>query len=158
MKYHVEARIGTSPSFKIREKDTYTSKGKPHKIGLDYFAKEKFDHTSVKNKISEILGTNSYRKVLVVWNVKDMSLLDIAPKKYGFEIWFIDDLINELLVKGNLKGSRDDVLRVIELISILQREAVRISRLGGRVTKKEIEEESRLPQIPREERTKDVLE
>ena len=36
-KYHVESRVGTAPSFKIREKDTSTSKGRPHKIGLDYF-------------------------------------------------------------------------------------------------------------------------
>lgn len=72
-KFHVESRVGTSPSFKIRIKDTYTSKGRPHKIGLDYFDKEKFNHPIVIKKIQEIFGNLDYRQILVVWAVQDGS-------------------------------------------------------------------------------------
>lgn len=95
-------------------------------------------------------GNVNYQKILVVWNTEDISLAGISLEKYGIGICYIDDLINDLLVKGNIKGSRDDILRVIELVSILQKTAVKSRRLGGRVTKKEMDEESRLPQIPRE--------
>jgi hypothetical protein len=148
-RYHIESRISTT--FKLKLEATYTKDGRCHKNGLDYFKKDKFEHPLVKEKINEIFGETEYSKVLVVWNVEDISLLDVARKQYGFEIWFIDDLINEILVKGNLKGSRDDVLRLIELISILLKERVKTYHMRRRVTRKTIEEEGRLPQIPREE-------
>lgn len=150
-KYHVESRVSTS--FKLRLEATSTKNGRCHKNGLDYFHKEKFEHEAVKNKVIEVFGNSHYRKILVIWNVTDISLLDVSQEKYGIEIRFIDDLINDLLVKGNLKGSRDDVLRMIDLISILLKQSVKTRRFfsGKRVTKEEMEEEARLPQIPRRE-------
>jgi len=120
-KYHVESRVGTSPSFKIREKDTYTSKGRAHKIGLDYFQNEKFEHPIIVQKIHELFGETSYNKILVVWDVEDLSLKEIAKKKYGFDLWFMDELLNDMINSGIIKGSRDDILRVIEFISLLEK-------------------------------------
>jgi len=122
MKYHVEARVGTSPSFKIREKDTHTSKGKAHKIGLDYFDEEKFRHPIVTDKIQEIFGSLDYQKVLVVWNVERNNVLDTA-KGYGILIWRIHDLISILLQKSReTKGSRDDILRLLDLMRVFEEE------------------------------------
>ena len=122
MKYHVEARVGTSPSFKIREKDTYTSKGRAHKIGLDYFDKEKFKHSAVTDKIQEILGSLDYQKVLIVWDVQRKNCYE-AAKSYGILIWRIHDLISILLQKSReTKGSRDDVLRLLDLMRVFEEE------------------------------------
>ena len=119
-KYHVEARVGTSPSFKIRTKDTYTSKGRPHKRGLDYFDKEKFRHKAVVSTIQDIFGNVDYKKILVVWEVENDSIIGYGKKNYGIYIWFVTDIIEKLderIYKGLIRGSRDDVLRTIELIT-----------------------------------------
>jgi len=126
LKYHVEARVGTSPSFKIREKDTYTSMGRAHKIGLDYFDKEKFNHPVVTDKIQGIFGSLDYQKVLVVWNVKNENCYDKA-KGFGILIWRIHDVINILFSKSReTKGSRDDVLRLLDLIELFGEEQFRL--------------------------------
>jgi len=130
-KYHVEARVGTSPSFKIKEKDTYTSKGRAHKIGLDYFKEEKFEHPIVTQKIHEIFGKSSYDKILVVWDVEDLSLREIAKTKYDFDLWFMDELLNDMINSGIIKGSRDDILRVIEFISLLEKNHFRRRKTGA---------------------------
>lgn len=113
-KYHVESRVGTSPSFKIREKDTHTSEGRPHKIGLDYFHKEKFEHPIVKGKVREFFGDSKYRKWLVVWHVQNENLVVKALHEYGIEIYWIHELIANLRQQKLTSGSRDVVLRMIE--------------------------------------------
>lgn len=117
-KYHVESRIGTSPSFKIRLHDTYTKSGRAYRIGLDYFAKEKFDHPLVKEKIKEIFGDVDYNKWLVVWNVQDVDVIKQAKVKFGIRITSIGLLLSRMVEKGQVKGSRDDILRVIELMTL----------------------------------------
>ncbi len=114
-KYHVESRIGTSPSFKIREKDTYTSKGKPHKIGLDYFQKE---------KVATIFGDSNYDKILVVWDTKDNfeKLPKIAKEKYGFDLWGLRAMIQTFRKNKVTAGSRDDILRTMELAASMRQE------------------------------------
>jgi hypothetical protein len=128
-KYHVEARISTSKSFAIREKDTHTSKGRPHKIGLDYFQKEKFEHPVVKDKIHELFGESQYRKILVVWNTEDdfLALPTIAKERYGFDILGLRKIIHELMQKKGSTGSRDDIVRLMELMAIEEKEALRQS-------------------------------
>ncbi len=141
-KYHVESRIGTSPSLKIRVKDTYTSKDKPHKRGLDYFEKEKFSHDAVVSVIHEIFGDLNYRKILLVWEVEDESVIEHSRKKYSIDIWFVSDLIealDEKIYKGFIRGSRDDVLRTIELITRVHEQKrivkVKIDGRTGRIEK-----------------------
>ena len=123
-RYHVESRIGTSPSFKIREKDTYTSKGRPHKIGLDYFKTEKFDHQIIKEKILALFGDSNYRRILVVWNTEDnfAKLPKIAEEKYGFELWGLRGIILTFMKQKVTTGSRDDILRVMELVASMRQE------------------------------------
>lgn len=127
-KFHVESRVGTSPSFKIRLHDTYTKKGIAHKIGIDYFAKEKFDHPLVKEKIKEIFGNINYVKILVVWDVQDEALVEEAKKIFDIEIWFIIEMIYDLMEKGKIRGSRDDILRTVELMGLFEKNKKKIFR------------------------------
>lgn len=121
-KFHVESRV-TLTGFKLTRKDTYSqkgkSKGKPHRRGLDFFDKEKFNHDVVKASIHEIFGNTNYSKILVVWDVEDESVIDIAKERFGIEIWYMQNILDELreaIFQGKLKGSRDDILRTVELV------------------------------------------
>jgi len=119
-KYHVEARISTARGFALREKDTYTSKGRAHRRGLDYFYEKKFNHPFVTQKIKEMFGDSDYRKVLVVWNTEDKfkRLADIAKKKYNIGLFGLRNIIFELIVQRSYRGSRDDILRTLELVTL----------------------------------------
>lgn len=57
-------------------------------------------------------------KMLVVWNVQDDSVITEAYEKYGIIIAFMGAILESLISKGWVRGSRDDILRTIELISI----------------------------------------
>lgn len=61
-KFHVESRIATGAGFKLRLKDTTTSSGRPHRRGVDFFYKEKFNHPIVA-EVRRIFGDSNYRKV-----------------------------------------------------------------------------------------------
>jgi hypothetical protein len=119
-KYHVEARVGTSPSFKIRLHDTYTRSGRPCKIGIDYFAKEKFNHRIVRGKVKEIFGEANYDKWLVVWNVQDYDVMKQAKEQLDIQIVSIGLLLDRMIRERQTRGSRDDILRVVELMALSQ--------------------------------------
>jgi len=132
-KFHVEARIATSRSMALREKDTNTSNGRPRRRDLLYFSKEKFNHPTVIEKIHELFGNSNYHKVLIVWNTKDNFgyLPKIAKEEFGIEIWGMRHTLREFIKKKVSVGSRDDILRTMELISsILQEEREFLKRLG----------------------------
>ena len=118
-RYHIEARV-TTTGFKILPFDTKVSKGewkgRAHRIGLDFFRDNKFEHKDVKERIQEIFGCEPYEKILVVWDVKDDSVIHLAETKFGFKISKMRNLLRELLDCG-ISGSRDDILRLVELLS-----------------------------------------
>jgi len=117
-KFHVESRVSTA--FKLRLKATYTKSGKCHKNGVDYFQEKKFEHSYIKEKVQRLFGKEDYTKILVVWDVLDYNIIKQAKEQYDIEIWFIDILISQLQMlsdMGLFKGSRDDVLRTLELIT-----------------------------------------
>ena len=90
-----------------------------HRKGLDFFKRAKFDHPIVKEKIQKIFGNDEYQKILVVYQTHP-SLLPKDLEQFDIKVWFIADIIRELKKKGQMKGSRDDVLRVIELIRLVE--------------------------------------
>jgi len=92
------------------------SKGKPHRRGLDFFNEEKFGHGVVVDGIQEIFGNADYNKILVVWDVKDDSVIKYAKERFGIEIRLMDEIISSL-VKNVRRGSRDDILRTVELMT-----------------------------------------
>jgi len=121
-KYHVEVRAPTSPAFALREKDT--SKGRAYRRDLDYFSREKFNHPIVLDKIRELIGGSEYYKILVVWSTQDnfAKLPQIAEEKYDIQIWGLRGMIHDLIQQRITLGSRDDVLRIMELVSLVRKE------------------------------------
>ena len=119
-KFHVEARITTSRSFALREKDACTSKEIAYRRGLDYFSKQKFNHPVVRRKIIDIFGDSNYRKILVIWDAKEgfNQLARIAKEKYTIELFGLRPIIFELIVQRGHLGSRDDVIRTLELVTL----------------------------------------
>ena len=125
-KSHVEVRIATSGSFALDYKDKLKPNGRPNKKGLDYFAEKKFNHPCVVKKVKELFGDSPYFKVLIVWSVKNTDAYgrmfqEEAYFGWGIHVYFMSEIIENL--KNNIvKGSRDDVLRLIELISLPDKE------------------------------------
>jgi len=84
---------------------------------MDTLNEIKFSHPTVVKAVTEILGTSHYRKVLVVWDVEDGSVIEQAKSLYNIEIWKISNIMSELIREVKTKAYRDDVLRTIQLIS-----------------------------------------
>jgi hypothetical protein len=116
-RYHIEVRAWTDRRMKLRHED------------LGYFQREKFEHPIVKQKIHELFGDSDYHKVLVVWNTEDnfKVLPKIAEKEYSIEIWRLKDMIHHFTKRKITSGSRDDVLRLMELIALEERESLQES-------------------------------
>jgi hypothetical protein len=83
--------------------------------------KDRISFETVKAKtIEETLRARSadYKKVLVVWDVEDESVIEQAKRSpFNIEIWKISDIMSELIKEVGTKSYRDDVLRTIQLIS-----------------------------------------
>ena len=117
-KYHIEVRIATGRGFSLRLVDTQTKSGRKHRRGLDTLNEIKFAHSTVVNAVKEIFGGGAYRKVLVVWEVEDASVIEQAKRSpYKIEIWKMSDILSELIREVRTKAYRNDVLRTIQLIS-----------------------------------------
>lgn len=125
-KFHVESRVATK--FILNRKATHRKNGSSLKNGVDYFMDEKFDHPHVKERVREIFGEANYEKVLVVWDVSDLSIVNWAKQKFDLDIWFIDDLLEELMDKVKTLGSRDDILRVVELLALSARRSKKLGK------------------------------
>jgi len=117
-RYHVEVRVATGRGFRLRLVDTQTKSGRKHRRGLDTLNEIKFAHPTVVKAIREIFGSGEYKKVLVVWEVEDASVIEQAKRSpYKIEIWKMSDILSELIREVRTKAYRDDVLRTIQLIS-----------------------------------------
>jgi hypothetical protein len=117
-KYHIEVRVTIEKAFRLRLKDTQTRNGRKHRRGVDTLSDIKFKPPTVVKAIKEIFGSDEYRKVLIVWDVEDKSVIEQAKRNpYNIEIWKISDLMSELIREVGTKSYRDDVLRTIQLIS-----------------------------------------
>ena len=116
-KYHIEVRVAIGKGFRLRLIDTQTKNGRKHRRGMDTLNEIKFSHPTVVKAVTEILGTSHYRKVLVVWDVEDGSVIEQAKSLYNIEIWKISNIMSELIREVKTKAYRDDVLRTIQLIS-----------------------------------------
>lgn len=131
-RYHIEVRVATGRGFRLRLVDTQTKNGCKHRRGLDTLNEIKFAHPTVVNAVKEIFEGGEYRKVLVVWDVEDESVIEHAKRSpYNIEIWKISDIMSELTREVKTKAYRDDVLRTIQLISA----RVNVSQLATESTK-----------------------
>lgn len=113
---HVEVSVLFRP-LKLKE-TIHRSSSNRSRDGLDYFLSAKFDHPDVKNGISEILGHDmKLKRMLVVGKIderEEEKIREIA-RRNNLKIMLIGEYIRKL--KTAKKGSRDDVVRTIELVS-----------------------------------------
>jgi hypothetical protein len=116
-KYHIEVRVAIGKGFRLRLIDTQTKTGRKHRRGMDTLNEIKFSHPTVVKAVTEIFGSSEYRKVLVVWDVEDESVIEQAKSLYSIKIWKISDIMSELIREVGTKSYRDDVLRTVQLIS-----------------------------------------
>lgn len=107
-KFHVESNVSVSPSFGIRFRGL-------KKRGLGYIAREKFDHPIILEFVRAKFETEGYRRILVVGEMENHTIID-QGSEYGLEVWFLGQLLRELMVIHQTRGSRDDILRTIELV------------------------------------------
>ena len=114
-KFHIEVRVTIAKGFRIRLKDTQTKDGRKHRRGLDTLDDIKFK--PVAKAAEGIFGTSDYKKVLVVWEVEDESVIEQAKCLYGIDVWKISDILSELTQEVKTRSYRDDVLRTVQLIS-----------------------------------------
>lgn len=128
-KYHVESRVSTT--FKLREKATKRKDGTSHKNGLDYLKAEKFEHPSVISRVKELFGSLDYEKVLVVHDTEEPrdSFIQKALEEYGVTLLLMKDIIDDLKEEVKVTGSRDDVMRFVELIVFEDRKSQRQDRI-----------------------------
>jgi hypothetical protein len=116
-KFHIEVRVTIEKAFRLRLVDTQTKNGRKHKRGMDTLNEIKFSHPTVVKAVTEIFGSSEYRKVLVVWDVEEESVIEQAKSLYEIEIWKMSDVLSELAKEVKTKAYRDDVLRTVQLIS-----------------------------------------
>jgi hypothetical protein len=106
-KYHVEASVHTTQGFALKN--------------IDSLRKEKFEVPIIKEKIHEIFGEGEYIRMLVVWYA-NKNIREASKRKYDIEILpmktILTSLILRLMSRGHPKGSRDDVLRTVELLNL----------------------------------------
>jgi hypothetical protein len=95
--------------------DTQTRNGRKHRRGMDTLDGIKFK--PVIDAVTEIFGSADYKKVLVVWDVEDNSVIKQAKRQYNIEIWKMSYILRKLIREVKTKAYRDDVLRTIQLIS-----------------------------------------
>lgn len=58
--------------------DTQTKTGRKHRRGMDTLNEIKFAPPEVVNSCQEIFGCSDYKKVLVVWDVQESSVVEQA--------------------------------------------------------------------------------
>lgn len=117
-KYHIEVRVAIGKGFLIRLVDTQTKSGIKHKRGLDTLNAIKFSSPAVVNGCREIFGCDKYKRILVVWDVQEINVIEQAKRLYEIEVWRISELITELISEVGTKAYRDDILRTAQLIGI----------------------------------------
>jgi hypothetical protein len=116
-KYHIEVRVAIGKGFRLRLIDTQTKNGRKHRRGMDTLNEIKFSHPTVVKAVTEIFDSKEYRKVLVVWDVEEESVIEQAKSLYDIEVWKMSDILSDLTREVKTKAYRDDVLRTLQLIS-----------------------------------------
>ena len=116
--YHIEVRVSTTCS--LRYEETKTKKGTSRKDGLDYFFREKFNHSAVREKIKLFFGERTYHKILCIYDyIRDDNTTNMMPikamKNFGISLLSISWVIDQLKQFRDKKGSRDDILRLLDL-------------------------------------------
>lgn len=107
--YHVESSVKTTHKLKFRATN---EKNKGYSV--ESFLK-KFNRYKIKTYVEWLFNNKPYHKVLVVWD-KDVRELNEKCKPLGIEIRSLIGIIYDLSNHKITSGSRDDILRTMELV------------------------------------------
>jgi hypothetical protein len=110
--YHVESCVKTTHKLRLH------SQGKDDDFSIEYFGQKKFGDYRVERHINGVFNNKPYHKILVVWDVQG-DFQDLRKKVMegcGIEIWLMRGIIYDLSNHKMASGSRDDILRTMELV------------------------------------------
>lgn len=82
---------------------------------------KKFNDAEVKEKISEFFGESDYKKWLVVSPQNVNQQMNEFASKVGIEIWYIDVMVRMIMRKMGRFGSRDHILRTLEIVKLKEK-------------------------------------
>jgi hypothetical protein len=106
-KFHIESSVWT--------------KRRLSSNGLAKLADKKFNDSEVKGKISEFFGESDYEKWLVVSPQNVNRQLDEYASKLGIEIRYIEEMVRTMMRKMDRYGSRDHILRTLEIVNLKEK-------------------------------------
>jgi len=112
-RYHIEVSVRLGYPFQY--------KNKLHGFDVTSYPEKKFEDERVKKAVTRIFATEDYQKVIVIWKKPSRGWDEIQnySKKVGIGIWFMEDIISELLrdLKRDKRNQRDIVVRTLQLVS-----------------------------------------
>lgn len=129
--YHVESCVSTTS--KLRLKATCNKDGTYNRNGIDYFLREKFGHYRVEEYTRWVFNNKPYHKVLVVWDTQEdfKEFTKKVKDGCGIEIWLMKGIIYDLSNHKTTSGSRDDILRTMELVFLEKKWEKELDKIRG---------------------------
>lgn len=121
-RYHIETTVSTSNLFskitsKVISKEKQKTKKAHYRRTIDFFDKEKFNHPSLAKTLARFgFVEGQYRKVIVTWGATSGALAE--AKCHGLEVWYLPDIIRELLETAGHSGYLSGDERIFQLISL----------------------------------------
>ena len=110
--YHIESSIRTTSKLRLKSK-VYSKKN----YTVEKFYREKFANYLVEKHINGIIKNKPYNKILVVWDTQDdLKELNQKAKNLGIKVISLMGIIQSLSNHKKTSGSRDIVLRIMELV------------------------------------------
>jgi len=94
--------------------------------------REKFNHPCVTEQIKVFFGDEPYSKILCVYDVHKegdygtINFISSEAQKLGIDVVSISEIIERLKQFRAIKGSRDDVLRLLDLIYCCEKNTPKI--------------------------------
>lgn len=105
--FHVESHVWTNRRLNSTE--------------LKELVDKKFSDPEVKEKVTEFFGESDYRKWLVVSPQNVNQELNEYARKLGIEIKYIELMVRTIMRKMGRLGSRDHILRTLEIVKLKEK-------------------------------------
>ncbi len=132
-KYHIECGVTHKKAFALKarksdddiikeNKKTKTTQKWRHRNSIDFFVKEKFNHSKVKERLKDFGFINNYKKIIVVWQVADEAVHEYAKSK-KIEIWELKEKVRDIMKSSGETYYSDDILRTLQLVTKVNNES-----------------------------------
>ena len=115
---HIEAQVSYNPIGVLRAKAGFGKPAKNSKQAAREFIEKKFFNKDLCKEITNIFGTNKYKKIFIYGRLKDVSQLEVFDNK-GIECRSLSDLMNLAEKSEHKIGAFTDY---VEIAKIYKRE------------------------------------